>query len=170
MNGREIIRTLVNNRYRRSFCLPNYTPRNWWECDVFELTKSGYFREYEVKVSRADFFADAGKTRETWLGPRRFGPTVLGKHSLLAVGNGSGPVAFYYVTPVGLLQPDELPPWAGLIELIENPPYQGIVTLREKETTPAPRLHREKVADGIGKHAMSVCYWRMHDLRTRKIA
>jgi hypothetical protein len=59
MNAREIQQRLIVERYRRGICVPNYTPKDWWECDVFELTPAGYFREYEIKMTVADFRADA---------------------------------------------------------------------------------------------------------------
>lgn len=32
-----------------------------WECDFFSMTKSGYYYEVEIKLSRSDFFADFKK-------------------------------------------------------------------------------------------------------------
>lgn len=34
-----------------------------WECDFFAMSKSGYFMEVEVKVSRSDFFNDFKKEK-----------------------------------------------------------------------------------------------------------
>jgi len=167
MNGRTIIRAILISRYRRTFCLPNYTPHNWWECDVFEMTKAGYFREFEVKISRADFFADAGKEWE--FGSWSTGYKTARKHDLLAAGDPRGPAAFYYVTPPGLIASTELPLWAGLIEIHALNDRHGPRFL-EKEIQAAPRLHNQKAADGVRKHAMSVCYWRMHGLVNRQAA
>ena len=58
MTARDIQRRLLFDLYRTSTVIPNYTPRRWWECDVWEITKAGYFREYEIKVSRADLLGD----------------------------------------------------------------------------------------------------------------
>lgn len=58
MNENQIIQRIMAERYRRSTVCPRYTPTRWWECDVFELTEAGFFREYEVKISRGDFAAD----------------------------------------------------------------------------------------------------------------
>jgi hypothetical protein len=169
MTGRDIIRSMVRVRWREGFCLPNYTPDQWWECDVFEITKAGYFREYEVKVSRSDFFADAKKEVERW--PNGWAPgatkVVERKHDLLAAGSARGPSLFFYVTPAGLLQPHELPVWAGLIEVSQR---EGHSILIEREVTPAPRLHREKIADDIRRHALGVCYYRMHEVLNRHAA
>jgi len=61
ITARDIQRALILPRYRQSTVMPNYTPRGWWECDVFELTKAEMFVEYEIKLSRADFRADRNK-------------------------------------------------------------------------------------------------------------
>ncbi len=47
MNENQIIQRIMAERYRRSTVCPRYTPTRWWECDVFELTEAGFFREYE---------------------------------------------------------------------------------------------------------------------------
>lgn len=168
MPARDVIRTMVRNRYRESFCLPNFTPGKWWECDVFEITKAGYFREYEVKVSRGDFFADAKKDKERW--PHGWAPgaqkLVERKHDLLAAGDVRGPSAFYYVTPKGMVEPHELPVWAGLIHVELIPAYRESGVLQparivEREITKAPRLHRQKLAESVRLDALRTCYWRL---------
>jgi len=68
-------------------------------CDLWTISansSAGFkARAYEVKISRADFRRDtAVKQREARLFSDQF----------------------YYVTPAGLLKPDEVPEWAGLIE------------------------------------------------------
>jgi outer membrane autotransporter protein len=48
--------------------MPNYTPKNWFECDVMAVTKAGYLEEYEIKLSASDFKADSKKCfREGYL-------------------------------------------------------------------------------------------------------
>lgn len=69
---------------------------------------------HEIKISRADFKRDThAKQRQARLFSDRF----------------------YYVTPVGLIRPEELPDWAGLIEFAD-----GVLTHR----FPAP--YRDKDA------------------------
>lgn len=146
----------------RSLFLPTYTPRNWWECDGFELTESGYFREYELKLSVADFRADAKKCRIAgWREPNAGQREV--KHHLLAAGDVRGPVEFYYVTPVGLLKPESLPAWAGLIELHDRgpghrPSWRWIVVTKVK----APRLHSSKADPKLRSDVLKCCYYRFH--------
>jgi len=135
--------------------LPNYTPASWWECDVFEITKSGYFREYEVKISRHDFLRDRDKTVEKWNGwdqPK----TVENKHELLARGDPRGPKQFYYVAPAGMLSHSDLPVFAGLIEVKPD--------LWFAEAKVAPRLHGQKIETKVRDWVGRTCYWRMHNL------
>jgi hypothetical protein len=160
---------LIRTRWQKSFCLPNYTPAGWWECDVFELTRSGYFREYEVKLSRSDFFHDASKSKDSRDGifttagwqPNRSD----NKHDLLADQCERGPVEFFYVTPKGMIDRNEVPAWAGLIEISEHPEStHPLFRLVPHLVIKAPRLHRVPANPKIRTHAESVCYYRMHNL------
>jgi len=51
-------------KYRSSsdLLVPGYAPEGWWENDLFRLTNSGYWYEYEFKSSIGDFRADFDKT------------------------------------------------------------------------------------------------------------
>lgn len=121
MTAKDIQRRLIFDLYKRSFVIPNYTPKGWWECDLFELTEAAFFREYEIKISRADFKSDASKsqTRAHWRTNLYANAAELEttdtKHSLLAERSVRGPSNFSFVVPDGLIEPSELPEWAGLI-------------------------------------------------------
>ncbi len=72
-------------------------------CDFWTIApwqSKGYLATaFEIKVSRADYRRDTyEKQREARLFSDRF----------------------YYVTPPGLLQAEEIPDWAGLIEIVEG--------------------------------------------------
>lgn len=157
-----------HERIRRGLCLPRYTPDGWWECDVFELTGSGYFREYEVKLSLADFRKDREKSREkrpyVWGDKNR--PTE-NKHELLAAGHRAGPAEFAFVVPAGMVAEADVPQWAGLIEVhrqeVEPEFSTRVPTFYLRTVRAAPRLHREKADDKIRPHVLSVCYYRLHD-------
>lgn len=163
MTANQIILALMRDRYRRTFVLPRFTPLGWWECDVFEQTKAGYWREYEVKTSRADFFGDASKARTLRVrqGDEWVRPTVT-KHELLAGHSPIGPSQFWFVVPAGLVQLDEVPEWAGLIECVERPRGPHKWRVRLSETRSAPRLHRKPLDEAVVKVAREACYWRMH--------
>ncbi len=168
MNAWDIQRAVMRDRWRRNFMLPNYTPSKWWECDLFELTESGFFREYEVKISRADFFADAKKQSQVYPWPYGKSAVFENKHALLTQRDPRCPAQFWFVTPAGLVKPEEVPEWAGLIELSGGSFGEQIgdkiishSRLSEREVIKAPRLHRVKFSS-TAAHAMTVCYWRMH--------
>ena len=84
---------------------------------------------YEVKVDRSDFLGDIRAPLKQ-RGARMFSDK------------------FYYVTPEGLVKPDEVPVWAGLLEVcvVEEGKWRGHmydgVRLMLKETVPAPVLSK----------------------------
>lgn len=150
----------MRERYRRNFVLPNYTPAKWFECDVFQITEAGYFNEFEIKISRGDFHADAKKLKRIWDWDDAAGHgknTDVRKHDYFDQPHEHGPRQFWYVTPENLVTADEVPSWAGLIWIIE---YDG--RFCERNVKSAPSLHRHKIAPGIQEHAQGVCYWRLH--------
>lgn len=165
----ELIQKLIVEKCHKSTMLANYTPGNWWECDVFQLTQAGYWHEYEVKVSRSDFFADKKKSK--------WGPFVglkdrreyVTKHEVLELGLTSGPSRFSFVTPKGLLGIHELPKWAGLIEGEKT--EGNFILLRTVRS--APRIHNEKARDGMYRRAMNTGYhryhWQMHGITRQQI-
>lgn len=154
--------TIMREQHRRAICLPRYTPIGWWECDVAELTASGYLREYEVKLTRSDFRADAGKGRERFEGWGK--PKIEeNKHALLAAGSPTGPNTFYFVTSRGLIDRTELPIWAGLIELGDRgeghrPNFRWSMNI----LVPAPKIHRVKAAESLRGAMLGNCYYRLH--------
>lgn len=154
MNARLIQRRLMMDFGKRSFVIPNYTPARWFESDIFEITKAGYFREYEVKMTRADFKADALKYSQKG-----------NKHWMLLNGSVDGPTEFYFVCPEGLIDRSEIPSWAGFF--VARPLTSG-KAIYVQRLIKAPRLHRKKLDSEIERHAHGVCYWRYVDLWMRK--
>lgn len=155
--------TLMRERHRRNFVLPNYTPRRWWECDVFELTSAGFFREYEIKLTISDFKADAKKydTLITGSWPNTTS-TKRVKHDCM--GQPCGPRQFWYVVPDGLLTPEQVPEWAGLIGIFESRPTHNLYwRYSERLLKKAPVLHSNPCEAKIKAHAESVCYYRLHN-------
>jgi hypothetical protein len=149
----EILKRLIFKRSRRSFVMPNFTPCGWFECDLWEVTKPGYGVEYEVKVSRGDFFADASK--QCWVrvdGKRQ--PRV--KHYDLRDRLPHAPSRFYFVVPAGLVRLDEIPEWAGLIEIDRTD--RGHVS--ERLAKAAPKLHGKKVDPSVIERAKVNAYYR----------
>jgi hypothetical protein len=123
----------------QSFCrsgnsdivLPNFYV-GFYEMDVFRLLPTGYLYEYEIKISRGDFKNDFKKGS---------------KHSLMATGK-SKCNRFYFCTPEGLIHPNEIPDYAGLIEFHVNTNGEvcsGILTKNAK------MLHKNKVDEQFYK-------------------
>lgn len=154
---------------------PCYTPDGWYECDIYALTRAGYAVEFEIKLTLSDFRADAKKCDDvidrqaewTKLPGGGFGAprTTRRKHDRLAVGDPKGPSRFFYVVPEGLLEPHQVPAWAGLI----------IARARQHSRRPhlwqikaAPKLHRTKPdAEAVVRQLHGRLYHRYWQMRTR---
>lgn len=127
MTAQDIIRVLnrcylSNHRY-----LTNNLYLFGWESDYAACTKAGYWYEVEVKISRADFFNDFKKQK---------------KHEILSGKRpGLRPNYFTYAVPEGLIQPEEIPEYAGLIFISEKGAHYY------SSGKPTPRIHGVKIAD-----------------------
>lgn len=133
--------------------MPNYTPSQWWECDIFAVTKAGYFVEYEIKRTVADFRADAKKG---------CGFRSRSKHAHLEAHEKNGPSRFWYVTPKGLVAPSHVPLWAGVLYISPTRWGHAVEVARN-----APRLHWHKCNPAIIEHAYQRAHWRFWDLWKR---
>lgn len=122
--------------HKRSMMYPNcYLGKS--ECDILEVTSNSYLNEYEVKVTRADFKKDEKKCCGR-----------VSKFTHLRSGK-RGIRRFYYVVPGGLITPDEVPDFAGLIYVEVSPvlqrdpdqadPYLYHRTVKEAQALPAKR-------------------------------
>lgn len=153
---------LMRDRYQKHVCLANYTPAGWWENDLIQITASGYWHEFEVKLTLADFRRDPTKWREC--GAYVYGQDreIEFKHHLLAGDPERGPCCFWYVAPAGVIPVAELPSWAGLIEIEQS----GKNIYERRPTVKAPRRHGNKADPAIRLHVFETCYWRYHHGRT----
>lgn len=155
----QYINALARHIWTRNLCIPNFTPNGWWECDLAEFTPGGQFREYEVKLSVADFRADSKKSDEHSIFSDRQGP-LLSKHQSLEIGHPYAPNQFWFVTPTGLLDPIVIPSWAGLIEISDN--------LGQREIKEAPVLHKNRKTDQQMLGYRKCFYYRYWNLRQKK--
>jgi hypothetical protein len=152
--------------------IPNYTPRRWFECDLFRVTKAGFSEEYEIKMSIADFRVDAkkGPTKHERMrmaaysaeDQKRLNFEFRSKHERLAQGDQRGPVRFFFVVPEELEAKvkAELPEWAGLLVAYE---WRDGVYIRK--AMKARNLHKVKVSSDLIAAAKSVFYFRYWNLR-----
>lgn len=166
MTERQVQRAFMLRRGKTGHWLPNYTPANWWECDLFHLTESCYFREFEIKLTVSDFRADAKKYQ------RHGGDWIDGKwkskdehkHAMLKSGDVRGPTQFHFVAPAGLLPLTEIPRWAGLIEFTDHRNYSPPWNLHFVEIKRAPRLHKTKADPKRLEIILRTSYYRFNSL------
>ena len=153
MKARDVAVELALSMYRRSVVMPSITPRNWYECDLLEITKAGYFREFEVKLTKADFVKDACKA--SWK-DRRAERT---KHTRLDCRDTQGPCEFTFVVPEDLAPKLEPPAWAGMMAFkVVTDIGRPRVYFRSLKT--ALRLHRTKADPALRMQVFEACYWR----------
>jgi len=148
-----------------------------WESDKLIWTKAGYIYEFEIKISRSDYMNDfrhkvekhlllnsampdeSTVTREADLfgnllkEKRKRYPQITmeqAKDRMKPVGERM-PNYFYYAVPEGLLDADEVPPYAGLVYIttckdgFEDQPDKWLH--RIKIVRKAPQLHKTKYTD-----------------------
>lgn len=153
--------TVIRTR-RQNKAYPN-TYLDSWECDVLEVTKSGYTYEYEIKVSRADFKADKLKQKH---GESKYDTLQAGKRVNY----------FSYVCPQGLITPDEVPEWAGLIYAdtytarILSPIEHDVVECEKvvfRTVKPPIKLSPDKITPEMQARINECIYYRFHTLREK---
>jgi hypothetical protein len=117
------------------------------EADLLVLRKTGYIAEFEIKVSRSDFKADFKK---------------VDKHNFLRAGHKWCANEFYYACEDGLIKPDEVPEYAGLVYIVRcwytysnGTPYSVNVANVVKK---APRIHKHIHQNLVKKLAISLMY------------
>ena len=107
-----------------------------WESDTLLVTKSGYAYEIEIKISRADFKNDfKHKEKKHLFLERKAGD--LGA----VLDDRYRPNYFYYAVPEGLISPDEVPDYAGLIYIH---PLSSWPHFRVDNVKVATQLHKTK--------------------------
>ena len=147
-----------------------------WESDKLLWTKAGYIYEFEIKISRADYQNDFKHKADKHLllsskmpkeseamqldlfdnllkhEQKRY-PGITKEQLHTYPENTKLPNFFYYAVPEGMLEPDEVPPYAGLIYITtekypkyhrDDPDkyYHDIKIVRK-----APQLHKTKYTD-----------------------
>lgn len=119
----------------------------WWESDLLLFRKSGIIEEIEIKTSRADFFKDFGKKR---------------KHLRLQSKEGNIPNKFTYLVPEGLVKPEEVPEYAGLV-------YVGMNDLSAVTVKLAPILSQKQKINYEKLTTNFYTNWRNETSKTRNL-
>jgi len=134
---------------------------DWWECDVLRVSKAGYWCEYEIKSTRADFRNDRKKqhkARSVWnvetnkyerQGERN-------KHDLLQNDPTTGPARFFFVTPEDMLEEEDIPKWAGWIEVRLKTGRRPVIHVRKQ----GPLRHKNKADEEFHRVVLNSAYNR----------
>lgn len=143
-----------------------------YECDLLEITKAGYTYEYEIKISVADFKADSKKSRVT---DYEFKD---GKINLFTVNkhkenpDGGRVNYFYYLVPKGLIKPEDVPAYAGLIYAklgefgwSEEGENKSIRRMYFEEVKPAKKLSSDKINEKSIFKLYEKLYYKYHHLK-----
>lgn len=142
-----------------------------YEMDMFKLTSKQLVVEYEVKISRADYFNDFKKNRKAWKSDTEY------KHDLIRSGKAAS--SFCFVVPENLIHPNEVPKHCGLMYFRpEGTVIPKINSLVEEDVDPdvsiadkiysvkaSPTLHKNKFTD-FQALAKSLS-WRENNWRTK---
>lgn len=154
-------------RSGHSVVMPNFTPKGWWECDMFAVTKSGYWSEHEIKLSVADFKADVKKEFVAYK-KAKWNPATSSwddaqarnKHQLLRTGDQRGPSRFWYVLAESIADQCAVPSWAG-IKIARVSRGRVFTSIRRA----APLMHKQKCEKSVMDTAVSAAYWRYWSLK-----
>ena len=120
--------------------IPNYF-FDRYEMDLFRITNNDMIVEYEIKTTRADYRADFKKTYT--MGPKSYSPgakwKTVNKHEAM-ISAECRTNRFFFVVPDGMVKPDEVPKYAGLIYYKGHNHFQVIKA--------APLIHKRKATEG----------------------
>lgn len=168
---------------KHQITVPNCGTAFMYESDVASMTKTRFGHEFEVKVSRADWLAELRKIASDQSNAKRSRAKRLSNAAGIAKGlkeawaegkercgseflysQDPTPNYFWVVAAPGIVKPDELPVYAGLMEVepyrFGNHKAHGY---RLTQITAAPRLHALKMTDRqvlAMARGVSLRYWQ----------
>lgn len=157
-----IVQQSIWNDLRNSYhpIMPNFTPGDWWECDIWAVAKaSGLWSEFEIKLTAADVKKDLTKIRTHWCRKTRQ-EIVERKHDQLAQPE-LGPSRWWLVVPEALADKISVPDYAGL-KMFRRASAARLAFVTVKQ---APLRNRNKPDKVVLDHVHSACYWRYWNAR-----
>jgi len=147
MDANEIQNKMIRHLQRKigNFVIPNVTLLgSTWESDVVLVTKSLFWTEFEIKTSVADYRKDFLKSERRWKSGSLLkhdayssAEPILSSRQWTKREFIPKPKQFYFVTPVRLLNVEDIPAHCGLIEFDEDhnrPIYQRVAPRLKKPT------------------------------------
>ena len=162
MTTNEIADVIIKSMVERQFpiFLTTFAGRGMDEADVFGINNNGFMYEYEIKRSRADFLSEfknkdgkhrkladriSSKTYDVW----KKGKRTDEKETFIIIPN-----RFYFACEEGLIKPEELPEYAGLVYIDPT-----INQFTEKKN--APLLHKLKANEQIYQRVSNILSQRI---------
>jgi hypothetical protein len=142
---------------------PNRNVPRWFEADVLSVTKSNYWHEYEIKLSRSDFTRDFRNKPEKH---HALDFEQQGKHIIRPTWKKPYcvPNYFWFVAPTGLLKAEDMPAYAGLLEIWHADVWPDKVATqlywRNRVVKKAPRIHKAKLDDGMALECVKSMAYR----------
>lgn len=158
-NIQHILGTNRDLQTRYDVMIPNCFTLNDNEADMYCIRKSGLADEIEIKISRGDFRLDEKKVVRTGVLQENARMKWTRKPKREALANGEMTNYFWYCVPEGLIQPEEIPEWAGLMYIT---PHRMVRTVRSPK-----RLHANKVTFEdryYSARKLGYRYWRTTQL------
>lgn len=123
--------------------IPNCSTVFGWESDLASITKSGMAHDHEIKISRGDWLRELRASS----GAKAYRHNVLASAKEAAERRSQNieqatlpPNYFWIVAVEGIVRPDEIPDYAGLIEVGQRLGRIGLAFKKQ-----APRLHAVKI-------------------------
>lgn len=116
-----------------------------WEADLLAVTAADLVHEFEIKITRSDFLADAKKERKHW---------CLSCPEMCKVPN-----YFWYAIHGFSLDENDVPPYAGLI-VVEKTGFTFPYAVNVIKV--APRIHGEKIHN---RDKRSMVTWLSYKLK-----
>lgn len=126
------------------------------EQDMISITRAGFVCEYEIKTSKEDFKKDFSKSfklgvdredRVSRTGRKYSAPAETLKHEILSgkkklkKHKWKCPKLFWFVVPDGMIEPSEVPDYAGLMYCKIHPKLKCLIIEEVKK----PRSNRNAV-------------------------
>mgnify|MGYP003451401513 CR=1 FL=1 len=143
--------------------IPNFY-FGFYEMDVFRLTPSGFVTEYEIKTSRADLKNDFKKSRFVQINPKDPNDKLeIFKHEEIEKGSHKAN-KFIFVVPDGLVKPEEIPKYCGLIYFKKTKTYKEF-----KVVQIAKFLHKNKFEESGFKDLCKSLSWREMSIRLKNV-
>lgn len=168
MTTNEIADIIISDLVRRSFSvfLTTFQGVGLWEMDVLGINESEYIYEFEIKRSKEDYLSEFKNKalKHQFLSQREstrlYDKWKDGKRTEEKVEYITIPNRYFFVCEEGLIKPEEVPEYAGLLYVVKKK-YSTIDREELVEIKKAKLLHKNKANLNIYKRVAIVLSQRI---------